>query len=675
MANFNKLITFNLFIIFLNKQILCNNKCFEYSCEVCNSPDYGHCTKCKYGWKLIDGTCPCFNSSCALCITGFSDSFGSDVCKLCKKGYFWYNYYCHCSISNCQQCGEKECLLCKIGYIYNNNSRKCERIKDEDKIQCNDPNCDICFSELKGACVKCKVGFKERKGECIKLDAYYPVCDGVDCSIEDFNLRYFCPSNRCLVCDNHKLNILPACDNSVECSSNDGCLNCISSNECLVCNQGYYLLGGLCYKCIEGCSICYNDYSCEYCFGGFELTSDKHCILSYKFDFDVDEYNKNKEILLNQTCSDSNCLSCFSRNYGDTCQKCINGYGAYRDKCRKCQSHCLDCYYINNVQYCDKCEEGYKINDIGKCSLNCSDKNCLFCHFFSFYNPFVFPSEREYCYECKKGYKINGNKCSLCSNWEGCEDCFFELGKEYCIECIAGYYLKEGNCIKCSDENCYKCSLVNGTEQCIDCIFGYGNKEGICTKCSEKCERCYFINEEEGCLSCGKGYGRNKENDCIKCKEKCTSCDFQKRSVCYSCENGYLLKEINGHYKCDLICSDTNCLECSLNESEEICNECKIGYRKEKYKCLECEDEYCLKCDDDEKICTECVDNKILINGKCYENQYSYKCSLFHQDNHDYCLSCSSKGKCIQCIKEYILDDYGICKKKKKKNLMYLLFI
>ena len=68
----NNLIFLNLLLIILNKGILCNNNtCFEYSCEECNSPEYGNCTKCRYGWTLIDGTCPCFNSSCAVCTTGF----------------------------------------------------------------------------------------------------------------------------------------------------------------------------------------------------------------------------------------------------------------------------------------------------------------------------------------------------------------------------------------------------------------------------------------------------------------------------------------------------------------------------------------------------------------------------------------------------------------------------
>ena len=60
-----------LLLIFFNKKIICiNGTCFEYSCEECNSPDYGNCTKCRYGWTLIDGTCPCYSPGCALCMIG-----------------------------------------------------------------------------------------------------------------------------------------------------------------------------------------------------------------------------------------------------------------------------------------------------------------------------------------------------------------------------------------------------------------------------------------------------------------------------------------------------------------------------------------------------------------------------------------------------------------------------
>jgi hypothetical protein len=200
------------------------------------------------------------------------------------------NYHCICNISNCEQCGENGCLVCKTGYYYNRSTDECEEIKDEDKIGCYDWSCDICVSELNGECIKCKKGFKLQKGYCVKIyhdtiygfcpynyfkegDYCYPNCYELDCPLKYNDSISFCPSNKCLICNNNRLIILSDCDNLNECSSIDGCLNCISKDECKICNRGYYLLSGLCNKCIEGCSICSNNYSCEYCLSGFELTS------------------------------------------------------------------------------------------------------------------------------------------------------------------------------------------------------------------------------------------------------------------------------------------------------------------------------------------------------------------------------------------------------------------
>ena len=706
--NIHKLIFFNILLISLTKGIICNiNSCFEYSCEECNSSEYGKCTKCRNGWELIDGTCPCFNSSCALCITGLG---GLNICQVCKKGFVWDDFYCNCNISNCEQCGEDKCLVCKVGYYYNNATNKCEKPKEENMISCLDPNCDICFSEYEGACVKCKEGYNEIKGSCnplekadnrgrcpknyYKIDNYcFPICRGIDCYVKSYNSYSLCPSNKCLLCNNNHLDSWTECDNSVECSLNKGCMNCISNDECLYCNQGYYLLGGICHKCIEGCSICYDNNSCEYCLSGFELTLDKKCNLTYNFDFDIELYNRQKEILLNKTCSDNNCLSCTYRDEKEECQKCSIGYGPYRERCRECSSNCLDCFYLSGLQYCRECENGYMINSGGKCSLICSDENCSECYL---------EKGKEYCKSCKNNYKVNEEKCSPCSNWEGCNDCYYSNGKEYCKECINGYYLKDGNCtkcsdekcqscyysegkeyckscyndrytpyeekcIKCSDEKCLSCEIKNGKELCTKCESGYEINEGNCSVCSENCSYCSFSEGKEKCYKCKEGFGQNKEGKCFDCKpldEKCKLCAFEYYSngVCFNCEKGYKLSKRG---KCSLICSIENCSECSIDKKGEVCNKCKDSYKTEKDKCIKCEDKSCLYCDEDEKICTQCNPYTKLFDGKCATK---YNC---HERNLEYCDYCFESGACAKCYSGYEVDKYGYC--KKKKNLKKII--
>ena len=622
----------------LIKRMSCsNNTCFEYSCEECNSPEYGNCTKCRDGWELIDGTCPCFNSSCALCITGLA---GLDICQLCKEGFVPNNYYCECKIPNCEQCGKDKCLVCKVGYYYNNDTKKCE--KQENKISCFDQNCDVCFSNSEGACVDCKKGYNLRKGECIPLDKadnrgicptnYYirdkycfPVCEGVDCYVKAPYSYSLCPSNKCLVCNNNQLDSWTECDNSAECSSIKGCKNCISNEECLYCNQGYYLLGGLCHKCIEGCSICYNNTSCEYCLSGFELTSDKQCNLTYNFDFDIELYKAYKEIFLNKTCSDSNCLNCTFRDETEDCQKCAIGYGAYLAECRECSSNCLECFYLYDLQYCRKCENGYRINNEGGCSLICSNENCSECYLFG--------------------------------------------GKEYCKSCLNdGYMPYEEKCIRCSDEKCLSCEMEFGKELCTKCELGYKPNGANCSVCSENCSNCFFSEGKETCYKCKEGFGESKEGNCFDCKlldEKCKSCVFEyysNENKCLSCEKGYKLSKRGN---CSLICSNENCLECSMEINGEICNKCKDGYKAENGKCIKCEDKSCLTCDEDEKICNQCNPYTKLFNGKC-ATKFNCKGA-----NLVFCDSCFESGTCAQCYNGYEFDKNGFC--KKKKNLKKII--
>ena len=156
-------------------------------------------------------------------------------------------------------------------------------------------------------------------------------CHKIDCSIKYNNSISLCPDNKCIIYENKNLNFLDEYGNSKKCSSIEGCLTCISDDDCLYCEQGYYLLSGKSNKCIKGCSICYKNYSCEYCLSGFELTSDKQCKLSYNFDFDIVEYNIYKEEFLNKICSDDKCLHCTFKNNEEKYIKCFGGCGAYMD--------------------------------------------------------------------------------------------------------------------------------------------------------------------------------------------------------------------------------------------------------------------------------------------------------------------------------------------------------
>ena len=412
---------FYCYLFLLTKIIYCN-ECFEYSCEKCESPEYGKCTKCRKGFYLLDGTCPCSDSTCTLCNSGLP---GLHLCFLCKNGYYKSNSDCYCNIKDCQFCSSDTCLICKTGYFYNSTSNECEEQKDEDKLHCYDINCDACFSQEKGACEYCKAGYTLEKGECFELpkpdingncsDGFYlkngfcdKKCGGVDCSkkyINFSNYNYFsCPINNCLVCIKDELKIWSECDNSQNCTT-DGCLNCITDDECLICRQGYYLLYGQCIKCVEGCSICTNSDTCLYCLSGYELNSEKKCVLTNNYDFNLNTYNEYKNRLIE--------IYYPEEIISDT----TNGISDIVSEKSECDKNCLKCY--DNTEICKECKDSFILEN-NTCIMKCSDENCLECKL----------DEYEQCVKCKEGY----------------------------IE-------ERGNCIhNYKDENCPSCKLENSTE-------------------------------------------------------------------------------------------------------------------------------------------------------------------------------------------------------------------
>ena len=431
------MILYFLFFIFIFKKKnyvkSSDIECFEYSCEKCDTEEYGNCTKCRDGFNLIDGKCPCAYSSCALCETGF---VGYHLCIQCKDGYYNDNNDCYCDIKNCEQCSENSCLKCKTNYYYNHTTKSCE--KNEISINCYDPNCETCFSEEVGACEKCIEGYDNNKGQCYQLplpdnnhcpenyilDDNYCIEDfcGLYCTerVNKYSDRYKCEINNCLFCEKDILYLKGNCNNSEQCTL-EGCLNCVTPDECHICSQGYYKIEGICRKCIEGCSICSNNDTCDYCYSGYKLNNFGQCEFNKIFDFNVDLYKFYKEILYqmlyeneNHTISeknfsnieicDRNCKFCYDST--GICKECLKPYILENNKCiAKCDdNNCVDCFFLGNHPVCNRCRDGYILSFYrDKCVLKCNDINCLSCSKLE-------EEEGEYCHECFPGFKYDKSK-------------------------------------------------------------------------------------------------------------------------------------------------------------------------------------------------------------------------------------------------------------------------
>ena len=515
-----------IFIISLIKINCSLHNCFEYSCEECDSPDYGNCTKCRDSFTLVDGTCPCSFSSCALCSTGLA---GLQICEQCKDGYYNFEKNCYCEVNNCELCDENGCKQCDSGYYYNETSKQCIKETEEKQIQCYDDHCIGCFSEEKGACENCDEGFYLKKGECLELaiaqngwceNGYYLVgnyceekCSGANCFFKVFPGIYLCPENECLICENNELKIFSECDNSKECGQLDGCLNCISNDECLICKQGYYLISGICKKCGEGCSKCANDTFCIYCMSGYELTSDKSCNLTYNFDYNVDVYNERKfklisiyhpELLLEEEYADNIIVS-----------KPLN-----ISKVLSCDKNCIKCK--DNLGVCIECNNKYKLIE-NRCELICSDKNCVSCEL---------KDGNQICNECISGYEIVSGKCKLKCSIEHCVDCTLILSLLICSKCENGYVYDGEICkIKCKDDNCKTCPGDGKT--CTECDSGHKLYNGKCSlnhnDCISSYSNCKYCFSEDGCIECDEGYELNNKN----CQKKKSYTFFIIILICF----------------------------------------------------------------------------------------------------------------------------------------------
>ena len=598
-----KIIICLIYILFFSKITLINSaeqQCFEFSCEECDTPEYGSCTKCRDTFKLIDGTCPCSSSDCALCTTGLA---GLNICEQCKAGFYSSDKNCYCEVNNCEQCAPNGCLKCNTGYYYNETSNECIKETEENKIQCFDPNCNECFSEEQGACESCKEGYDLKKGECIALvipengncpGDYYLVgnycqkrCKGITCNqLVGIQFPYFiftCPENNCLVCLGNNLLIFSECDNSGVCGQLDGCLNCLTNDECLICQQGYYLLGGKCKKCSEGCSICSSINNCQVCMSGYELTTNKTCNLTYNFDFNTDLYKLKKSDLLPIYYPEAipkpstipiieSTMPITSTQYNGNSDNKIDNINDEK-KTTKIET--------TTIKQIEEINSNTYITIKGTNELNISQIEEVIFNRINL-NSYSIEKMMEY---------INFHNIFLCDKF--CLKCYDNTGK--CKECIPNYYLKEDKCnLICSDNNCENCEFKDGKE--------------ICTKCLP--------------------YHELKENKCnLKCSiDQCSSCSVKENNlICNYCKPGYYLKD----NKCKVECLDINCDVCSDDGKECLeCNKFTKLYRgkcaKKKdlcisyYNCMYClDDEGCIECTEGyevkDKYCSKKKNTKLFV--------------------------------------------------------------
>ena len=266
----------------------------------------------------------------------------------------------------------------------------------------------------------------------------------------------------------------------------NNCLKCNSFNECIICEDSYFLRNRECVQCASHCLKCENHQ--DNCTQKNISFSIKECKLGQFLD------------------AFGNCESC-----PDSCLECIHPY------------KCISCHFLFDLV------DGESL-PLDLCSLvghpnplmhsSCTDcaKNCLFCKMNS-----------GQCVICEFGYFLEDSQCSRCSF-----SCLHCLDSDTCFRCQEPFSLENGFCIfknrtETSDlldsiasnslpsndkiennaieleleiSNQVGCNFQsqNMTSQCFLCFDQYYlDSQMICRKCSDHCKRCL---NDRFCLKC-----------------------------------------------------------------------------------------------------------------------------------------------------------------------------
>jgi proprotein convertase subtilisin/kexin type 5 len=235
----------------------CSNTCdngftqcdFPYQCYKCPSG----CATCEFdsnkNIKCLTCTSPLVLKlgRCVQCDTGYSESSGvcvlcSTSCTSCPVGHYLSGGACVACGANCKTCTSDICLNCFDGYYqFIPTCDECSR--------CNQPgnylspitglctasclnNCKVCASATK--CSVCEIDFYLNTVDetCIKCTEAAQFVDGVKCH------------NPCT----------------------ENCQVCQSTSKCLLCKEGYFKdAAGTCSKCLTGCLVCDDQFTCKQC--------------------------------------------------------------------------------------------------------------------------------------------------------------------------------------------------------------------------------------------------------------------------------------------------------------------------------------------------------------------------------------------------------------------------
>ena len=461
------------------------------------------------------------------------------------------------------------------------------------------------------------------------------------------------------------------------------CTRYSSLNHCSRCEDGNYILDGICVAvttAVTGC-LGYNadGSKCVECEGLKFLKADK-----------CEEFT-----------AEDNCL-----NYSElTCDACAAGYfkelnyhstlslsapivhaiilenknavGMVRPPpatiCHKeAISQCTK--YLNFTQ-CEKCSSGYYVDQDRACTMNPYNK-ILNCYRYS---------DKVTCSLCNEESFLASNKCVPRTMVSNCAK--YDRFSSTCIECDAAHYLSGNTCqIRAFSRRIEHCTSNNLlADECMSCKARFkltDDKQG-CLLAIENCLT-YETNSRFSmtsllCQTCRPGYYASvKKTDCgqqdvINCKAYLTN-----MPTCTTCDPGFYYTS-----------ADNTCLPyiqpacATYSLTSDVCLTCIKDHYESAGECKPYSVSNCKTLSTSTNTCSECEENHFLSGGDCYRynlfgcdtptagvNQcttcisgYYKKSNLCWKNNLPNCeLASLTKNECETCMKGFYLDSVKYCR-------------
>lgn len=201
------------------------------------------------------------------------------------------------------------------------------------------------------------------------------------------------------------------------------CLSCQDASEnCVSCNQEFYLdvMSGTCLSCMKGCRTCSNSTDCLLCNDGFFINANGTCevcaVGAATCTISITSHCQSTYYMLAGICARclTNCSSCTGPT---TCDECLQGfYLANSTTCTACGALCISC---NSSSSCQSCKVGYApVNGSNGCSAcsgvgnviySVASATCITC-----------PSncescDSQICYYCSAGFYLSNDSTTCIS--------------------------------------------------------------------------------------------------------------------------------------------------------------------------------------------------------------------------------------------------------------------